>query len=294
MMITTLFNACKLLYRSFLLKIRRIDSCHTNDYNTAAATYDDYYSRYLSQSSQELFNRLPLSPGMHVLDLACGTGFFSHRIAHSLGPSGQITAVDLSPGMLARNREGALSKGLAGIRIVEADALAFLETLGDRSVDGVVCGWGICYMKHATLRREIERVVRPGGFVGIIENRACTLKDVSDLFGKALLRHPDAMVKNMAINLPRDHRYLLRTFCKSVFRPVHAWDGDVSVPCENGQEIAEYMLKSGASAGFLDALDRTRVEQVMSTFIQAADRCFGKGRRVPVKHEYCALLATKI
>jgi ubiquinone/menaquinone biosynthesis C-methylase UbiE len=288
-----LTNLVHLLYRTLALKLSGENSDHASDYNAAAATYDEYYCRHLSGNSQALMERLPLKRHMQVVDLACGTGFFSHRIAQRIGNQGQLTAVDLSAGMLEVNRRNAQAMELNNISFVQADALAFLRQLEPGSVDGVVCGWGICYMNHAALRSEIERVVRPGGFIGIIENRANTLKAVSNLFEKIMLRHPDALVKNMDIKLPKDHRYLLKTFCKGVFKPIHAWDDTATIPCGNGREVVDYMVKSGASAGFLDALDKRKIDAVLADFIRVADIGFGKGAALAVRHESCALLATR-
>ncbi len=55
----------------------------------------------------------------------------------------------------------------------------------------------------------------------------------------------------------------------------------------------EYIVKSGASAGFLDALDSNLRPQVMQTFIKYTDESFAKGKGVSVVHEYCALIATQ-
>jgi len=173
------------------------------------------------------------------------------------------------------------------------DALRHLRTVDAGSLDGIVCGWGICYMDHGQLEREFARVVRPGGFVGIIENRECTLKAVSDLFRKSLLRHPHALSKDMVIDLPRDHHYLRKTFCRNALHADESWDGNVAIPCRNGNEIVDYMLKSGASAGFLDALDSDKIDEVMGEFARAADERFRRGKLVPVVHEYCALIATR-
>jgi ubiquinone/menaquinone biosynthesis C-methylase UbiE len=283
----------KLLSRVAWLSLKGQPSDPTPDYDTASHTYDEYYSRHLGQCAQQLMKRLPVSPGMRVVDLACGTGFFTHPLAQKVGTAGHVIAVDLSPGMLARNRHQAEAKGLANIQFVEADALELLASLEASSVDGVVCGWGICYMNHARLRTEIERVVRPGGFMGLIENRASTLKAVSDVFERVLLRHSDALVKHMKVNLPKGHQHLRKAFCKSALKPMHAWDGNVTVPCGNGQAIAEYMVRSGASAGFLDALDPAKIENVMSAFKQEIDRRLQRGSQVPVIHEYCGLLAVR-
>ncbi len=54
-----------------------------------------------------------VSGGMRVLDFGCGPGFFTLEMAGLVGPSGQVTAVDLQPGMLARARENLDRAGLA-------------------------------------------------------------------------------------------------------------------------------------------------------------------------------------
>ncbi|MEM6399563.1 MAG: class I SAM-dependent methyltransferase [Cyanobacteria bacterium P01_D01_bin.116] len=276
-----------------MLKLNNINSDPTADYDTAAASYDDYYSKYLGQKALEMFEKLPLKSNQHILDLACGTGFFTHRLAEKVGEQGKVIAVDLSSGMLQRNQENATSQGFSNITFVESDALSFLSELPDNSVDGIVCGWGICYMDYEKFLQQIERVVKPLGFIGLIENKTSSLKAVSNLFTKVLVDYPNAMIKNININLPKDKNHLVKTFCKGIFRLQNAWDGEVIVPCQNGHEIAEYMLKSGASAGFLSALDNSLRSQVIEAFIDYADDSFASGQEVPVVHEFCCLIATK-
>ncbi|MEH1924655.1 class I SAM-dependent methyltransferase [Nostoc sp.] len=283
----------QLIYRTAILKLSNINSDPTADYNAAAASYDAYYSKYLGQGALGMLEKLPIKSGQHILDLACGTGFFTHRLAEKVGKHGKVVAVDLSPGMLQCNQENATSQGISNINFVQSDALSFLSGLSDNSIDGIVCGWGICYMEHGKFLQEIERVVKPGGFIGLIENRACSLKAISDLFTKVLLDYPNAMIKNMVIHLPKDKNYLVKTFCKSSFKVQEAWDGEVSVPCKDGNAVAEYMIKSGASAGFLDALDKNLLPQVMQNFVRYADESFAKGQEVPVIHEFSALVATR-
>ena len=288
------FNTIKLLGRSLTLKFFGEDAQYANDYNIAAATYDDYYSRYLGKSSLELMMHLPLKPGMKIIDLACGTGFFSQRIAPQLGPQGKLIAVDLSSRMLEKNREHAKQAVLSNIEFLEADALLFLQQQDNASVDGAVCDWGICYMDHAALRKELERVVRPGGFLGTIENRACTLADVSGLFQNVLIQHPTAIVKNVAIDLPKDYRYLLKAFTGKAFKSVYALDSSVVIPCANGQEIADYILKSGGAAGFIDALDKKKIDMVMEAFVREADRRLAAGKPISVRYEWSMLVAERL
>jgi ubiquinone/menaquinone biosynthesis C-methylase UbiE len=286
-------NLPKLIYRTAMLKLSNVNSDPTADYNQAAMSYDAYYSRYLGKKALEMFDKLPIKLGQHILDLACGTGFFTHQLAKKVEEQGKVVAVDLSPGMLQRNQENAELQSLSNVGFIESDALSFLSGLADKSVDGIVCGWGICYMDHGKFFQEIERVVKSGGFVGLIENKACSLKEVSDMFTKVLLDYPNALIKNMVIHLPKDKNYLVKTFGKGSLYVQDAWDGEVAVPCKDGHEVVEYIVKSEASAGFLDALDSNLRPQVMQTLVKYIDESFAKGKGVSVLHEYCALIASK-
>jgi ubiquinone/menaquinone biosynthesis C-methylase UbiE len=46
-----------------------------------------------------------IEEGMTVLDVGCGPGFFSIDMAHMVGASGRVIAVDLQEGMLQKLRE---------------------------------------------------------------------------------------------------------------------------------------------------------------------------------------------
>ena len=52
-----------------------------------------------------------LKPGQHVLDLGTGTGSVALRAAEAVAPNGRITALDISPDMLALARRRAALLG---------------------------------------------------------------------------------------------------------------------------------------------------------------------------------------
>ena len=53
-----------------------------------------------------------VEPGMTVLDIGCGPGYFSLSMARLVGPQGRVIAADLQPEMLARVRAHAEKDGL--------------------------------------------------------------------------------------------------------------------------------------------------------------------------------------
>jgi trans-aconitate methyltransferase len=64
--------------------------------------------------------RLELMPGETVIDVACGTGLNFPLIEDSIGPTGRIIGIDLSPEMLAQARERVVSSGWENVALIEA------------------------------------------------------------------------------------------------------------------------------------------------------------------------------
>lgn len=101
-----------------------------------------------------------LDQGGKALDLATGTGDIAFLLADKVGPSGQVTGLDFSEGMLAIARERDL--GGRPITWVQGDmtALAF----PDASFDAVTVGYGLRNVTDLDKAlAEIHRVLKPGG-----------------------------------------------------------------------------------------------------------------------------------
>lgn len=67
------------------------------------------YDRYLGPIffhgyADDLAARLPVTPGMRVLETACGTGIVTRRLADRISGHGWLVATDLNEAMLAHGR----------------------------------------------------------------------------------------------------------------------------------------------------------------------------------------------
>lgn len=113
---------------------------------------------------------LPLAPAMRVLDLACGDGFYTRRLAELLGAGGSVTGVDVDPSYLEVARaEIATYRGPAAIELVQAsfDALPFAPA----SFDFIWCAQSLQSLPDPILvLRHLAPIVRPGGMIAILEN----------------------------------------------------------------------------------------------------------------------------
>ena len=106
--------------------------------------------------------------GWHVLDAGCGGGGFIPWLADLVGPSGQITALDISPenieALEPRLREWELPCKTA------TKVGSFLEIPYEQdSFDAVWCSNAIggTDEEFQTVLKEFKRVVRPGGIVAV-------------------------------------------------------------------------------------------------------------------------------
>ncbi len=107
---------------------------------------------------ERMVARFDLPPRSRVLDVAAGTGSIS-RLLERRGCS--VVAVDQSPEMLRAGRRGGAARVLA-----QAERLPFPSD----SFDGLTLGYLLRYVPDpATCLRELARVVRPGGRLGMVE-----------------------------------------------------------------------------------------------------------------------------
>jgi arsenite methyltransferase len=107
-----------------------------------------------------------LKHGEIVLDLGSGTGFDAFLAADSVGPTGQVIGVDITPEMVVRAGKNAEKYNTPNVefRLGEIEKLP----VPDNSVDAVLsnCVINLSPDKRAVYG-EIFRVLKPGGRVSI-------------------------------------------------------------------------------------------------------------------------------
>jgi SAM-dependent methyltransferase len=110
----------------------------------------------------QLIARAALTPGQHVLDLGTGTGSVAIRAASLVGPSGQVSGVDISPEMLALAQQRGAALGLTNCSFREGRGEAL--PAADSSLHVLLASLSLMYViDRAAAAREIARVLRLGG-----------------------------------------------------------------------------------------------------------------------------------
>src|SRR5262249_8074014 len=76
------------------------------------------------------------SPGARVMDIGCGPGRVTIPLARAVGPGGEVIALDVQAGMLAKVAEKVATEGIANVRLLQSDVRSARIDAG--SLDGAV------------------------------------------------------------------------------------------------------------------------------------------------------------
>jgi ubiquinone/menaquinone biosynthesis C-methylase UbiE len=181
-----------------------------------ALGYEEFFGPAIFDPlARALLDRATPRPGERVLDLACGTGIVTRRLASLVGADGAVVGLDLSADMLA------VAEALAPppppvIEWRQGDAMDL--PLADGAFDLVVCQQGLQFVPdRAAAVREMRRVAGAGGRVALN-------------VWQALDRHP-----------------VFRPLCEAESRRLGVPLADVSVPFsfESAEELRGYLAAAG-------------------------------------------------
>lgn len=125
-------------------------------------------SAELRDHSATLLDKVGVAAGWSAIDLGCGPSGILDLLSQRVGPKGTVTGIDFNPANVALARESAAEQGLANVTVAAGDArqtglpaasfdLAHARTLLINIPD------------PAAAVAEMTRLVRPGGWVALLE-----------------------------------------------------------------------------------------------------------------------------
>ncbi len=136
------------------------DAVYTMGYSPAYVHAQD---RWAQQPSLNFLVH-HLIPGQRLLDVGCGGGWLSVRLAEAVAP-GELVGIDFEQSQVDIARETAAERGLENARFQVADALELPFEEG--SFDVVHLGGVLLHVGDAgRALREARRVLRPNGLLG--------------------------------------------------------------------------------------------------------------------------------
>jgi len=118
-------------------------------------------------SPSKLVKQLSLNQNANVLELGCGPGYYSAKVAQKI-PDGKLTLVDIQQEMLDMAKRRMDSFGISNINYVQADASELPFENDSFNVIFLIAMLGEVPDKEKCIR-ELHRVLRTGGLLSISE-----------------------------------------------------------------------------------------------------------------------------
>ncbi len=131
-------------------------------WDRAAAYYESSWQAQLRPAQDLMMQMAALQPGERVIEIACGTGLVSFRMAERVGKSGFVLATDISENMLKIAIQGARDNNIDQVQFRRMDAEKLDVPHG--SFDLAACALGLMYVPWPIKAlQEMHRALLPGG-----------------------------------------------------------------------------------------------------------------------------------
>lgn len=123
--------------------------------------------RYRFLGPEKILRGADIRPGQTVLEVGCGTGFYTVPAAKLIGDQGRLVAMDVLPISVEKVSKKVQAAGLRNIRVVKGDAMN--TGLDSESMDAVLL-FGVIPAPMLPLGRllpEMHRVLKPEGMLAV-------------------------------------------------------------------------------------------------------------------------------
>jgi len=280
----------KLLIRIICLYFQKHDSSNNfvkKSYDKVSSGYDEAWTGHMRDLTETVINKLNPQKGNLAIDLTCGTGFATNLIAQKTDT--KVLGVDRSNGMLAQANKNYWQN----CEFIQADILEYLKKQPSSSFDIITCCWGLGYSKPFAVLRQIKRILKHGGKVGIIDNSLFSLREILYCSFLTFAEQPEKLKNLMKFRFLPNAGTLKLMFRVLNMKPLYSVNGSKSYLVDSGREAIEKLTATGAAAGFEYAAEPGTNEQIFKRFAEIIEEKHLTENGIAITHRYFTGIAEK-
>jgi demethylmenaquinone methyltransferase/2-methoxy-6-polyprenyl-1,4-benzoquinol methylase len=123
--------------------------------------------RYRFNNPDKLVKASGIKSGQTVLEVGCGSGFFTVSASDMVGDQGRVYAIDVHPTAVEETAKKIHDRGITNVKVTKADAHD--TGLADASFD-VILLYGVIPAPVISLERlskEMQRLLKPEGVLAV-------------------------------------------------------------------------------------------------------------------------------
>jgi len=241
------------------------------------AEFGDFYDElplWSAPFALLLLERVPLAPGITIVDVGAGTGFLSLELAQRCGPGATVYAVDPWAAACARLRRKLHYLAVENVHVLEQDAAAL--DLAPASVDLVVSNLGVNNFDNAdAVLAACRRVLRPDGTLVLTTNLAGHMHELYDAFHDTL-EELGLRERRAALKAHVEHRATVEKTSAALvaagFAVRHVETAEFHLRFADGAALfAHHFMRLGFVPAWIDVAGPDDAPRVMARLIERLD-----------------------
>ena len=123
--------------------------------------------RYKFFGPQKILDGAGLKEGMKVLEIGCGTGFFTIKASKMIGGNGQLISMDMSPLSVEIVAKKVEEADIKNVKVIKGDVLD--TKLEESSLDEILI-FGVIPAPMLPMKKlliEMHRILKPNGIMSV-------------------------------------------------------------------------------------------------------------------------------
>ena len=229
----------------------------------------------LSPLGEAALNKLDFNEEENVLDIGCGCGHTTLNIAERIGPSGNVTGLDISEPMLKRAKESAVEMSLTNTSFKCVDVQT--EDLGEAIYSTAFSRFGVMFFEDSIAAfKNINKSLISGGCLSFVCWQSPAVNPWQSLFIqeiKKFLELPSPPPRSPGPFAFMESEYVSSILEESKFQDITIEGYETEVNMFSGRSLSDsvkdYISINPVVTGMLKESSENKIAEIIDSAIEA-------------------------